>query len=61
MSVVFVMKGKRVWCVLFVGISGPENGRLLVDSSGVVVVVSDGIDTLPALVLSALIYGREGI
>lgn len=47
--------------VLFVGISRPENGCLLVDSSGVVVVVSDGVDTLPALVLSALVYRCEGV
>ena len=52
---------KRVCGVLFVGISRSEDGCLLVDSSGVVVVVSNGVETLPALILSALVYGCEGV
>lgn len=61
-SVVFVMKGNReCGMILFVGIGGPEDRRLVDDSSRVVVVVSDGVDALAALVLPALVDGSERI
>jgi hypothetical protein len=64
-SFVFVMKRKSLMrvelIVVVVGICSSKDWTLMDYPSGVVVVVSDRVDTLPAFVVSTLIDRREWI